>query len=907
MRRTAGMLCILTFMLVGILPLCAGNAGNIWGMKTASTEHFDIIYKPESMETAALLYDNCEDIYATVVAFFGADPELHIPVVVTSEYKQLNAYYTASTSNHIAIYDTVPSLGMLSNFPQTILYVFRHELTHAFQYNFRGPFMNVLSMIFGDPVSLASMLYLYPSLTEGGAVLAESADGYGRLNDSYAMQVVRQAKLEGLFPNWFQVAGSRDTYPGGLLYYNFAAAFLEYLSVTYGYDTVADIYVRFKYPRLIATPGDVIKEKIGITVQEAWDDFYRWVEIPDTVTEASVLESRPQPGKYFTPVLACDGSVYIYDSAVAGILRFEKDLQSYTQILKVSTGEPSLALSVDGSRLLLTVLSGDRASVRLYDLSGPDGARLLHEFESDGIDYRGGCFVRDGLDEYVMLYGNIGQNTYLDLYSMSSFRAVGKHAALGFGVTAASFTTLPDGSAAFILTREARQNIAILSVDDMSVKLLDNPSDISIMSLSAGSDGKNAVLSFSWFPSDAKSPDLGRYGEILLSGGDFSMRLSSTDVLGSMKDNVRTGDTILFPAQYYENAVLRTTGLSSLSFAEPVALGLTDHTVPCGPDTAALSAASSDYHAIKYFFDGILLPVASVTVGNSTSAGFGFTWTTTDPTETYTHVLSSGYQAGDVFGSYSFSSTNLPVSYSVSMNTVYGSGWGQKTKYSLADGELRASAEIAANWSTYLSHPGEAVGIYGLYGAMLDAVPGQETVFAQTSLLQVGYGLAYATGTNPYDSFKFQTSVYLSNLLPGITVSLKLPRLLWWRCDGPDVTNIPFSVSVTTGADIEYSGIFISASARAVLYSREIQWSPSILGLYFRRAVLDAVYDITYTTASNMTEVHRLTVSAVGQLSPIIGSALPQLNVRLGLSMEKDFLAGWGKGWTVRIAFGVDN
>ena len=427
------------------------------------------------------------------------------------------------------------------------------------------------------------------------------------------------------------------------------------------------------------------------------------------------------------------------------------------------------------------------------------------------------------------------------------------------------------------------------------------------MSLSAGSDGKNAVLSFSWFPSDAKSPDLGRYGEILLSGGDFSMRLSSTDVLGSMKDNVRTGDTILFPAQYYENAVLRTTGLSSLSFAEPVALGLTDHTVPCGPDTAALSVASSDYHAIKYFFDGILLPVASVTVGNSTSAGFGFTWTTTDPTETYTHVLSSGYQAGDVFGSYSFSSTNLPVSYSVSMNTVYGSGWGQKTKYSLADGELRASAEIAANWSTYLSHPGEAVGIYGLYGAMFDAVPGQETVFAQTSLLQVGYGLAYATGTNPYDSFKFQTSVYLSNLLPGITVSLKLPRLLWWRCDGPDVTNIPFSVSVTTGADIEYSGIFISASARAVLYSREIQWSPSILGLYFRRAVLDAVYDITYTTASNMTEVHRLTVSAVGQLSPIIGSALPQLNVRLGLSMEKDFLAGWGKGWTVRIAFGVDN
>ena len=37
----------------------------------------------------------------------------------------------------------------------------------------------------------------------------------------------------------------RWAYPSGLLYYNFAAAFLEYLSITYGYDKVTSLYSDF--------------------------------------------------------------------------------------------------------------------------------------------------------------------------------------------------------------------------------------------------------------------------------------------------------------------------------------------------------------------------------------------------------------------------------------------------------------------------------------------------------------------------------------------------------------------------------------------------------------------------------------------------------------------------------------
>ena len=907
MKRTSRILCTLFFMLAGMIPLCAGVSGNIWGMKTASTEHFDIIYKEESIETASILYDNCEDIYASLVEFFGDDPDFRIPVVVTSEYKQLNAYYTNYTANHIVMFDTVPSLGMLSNYPQTILYVFRHELTHAFQHNLRGPFLNVVSKVFGDYVSLASLFYLYPSLTEGGAVLSESVDGYGRLNDSYSMQIVKQAKLEGLFPNWFQIAGARDTYPSSLLYYNFAAAFLEYLSITYGYDTIADIYVRFKYPRWLSTPGDVIREKIGKTVQEAWEDFYNWVEIPDAVAEALVLESRTQSGKYGTPVLAGDGHVYIYDSAVTEVLRFENDLKSYKSILRLPTGETGLSVSSDGSRLLIPLVHDGKACVRLYDISS-SGAKLLHEFTSYDVDFRGGCFVRDGLDEYILLYGNKGQNTYLHMYSLSLLEPVGKTAYLGSGVTAACFTTLPDGNAAFILSRDASDSIAVLDVGDMSVKVLENPSGISIRSLSAGTDGRNAVLSFSWYPSDAKSPDMGRYGEIILSDGTYSMRLSQTDILGSMNRNIRIGDTILFPVQYYERSDLRTVNVSSLYFAEPVELGMYDHTVPLRPDTDALSAASSDYHAIRYFFDGILLPVAAVSIGDTTFAGLGVMWTTQDPTETYSHSISAGYLAGNLMGSYSFTSTNLPVSYSVTLNTVYGTGWGMmRTEESLADGELVASAEVSAKWVTNLAHPGEAVGVAGSYGVVVDSFPGADLWISQASYLQLAYGMSIPTGTNPYDSFGFKINAYASNLVPGISIDLNFPRLFWWRCDGPDVTNIPFSLTADVMADSDYRGLSLSGSARAVLYSREIQWSPSFLGLYFQRAVLDAVYGITYATASGALSEHKLTLSAVGYMSPIVGASLTRLQIGLGLSLEKDLLVGWDSGWNVKIAFGTAN
>ena len=911
MRTTVRAICFSLLLSAVMLPLCAGVAGDVWSLRTASTEHFDIIYSDANMETASLLYDNCEDIYASLVEYFGDDPGLHIPVVVTSRYKELNAYYTSYPANRIVMFDTVPSQGMLTNYPQTILYVFRHELTHAFQSNFRGPFMNVMSKIFGDTLSLGTFLYLYPSLSEGGAVVSESLDGYGRLNSSYSMQIVKQAKLEGLFPNWFEIAGARDTYPSGLLYYNFSAAFLEYLSITYGYDTISDVYVRFKWLKWLSTPGQVIEDKIGKPLDEAWQDFYEWVEVPADVTVATPVTSLTRAGRFAAPVLSADGSVYIYDYSTWSVLRFDRDLGSCTSVLLLPTDERNLSLSADGNFMLIPFVSDEKACVRLYNVSAGRKADLVHEFSSPEKDYRGGCFVRLDLDEYVLLYGNNGQDTYLDLYSLSDFTPVkGKSLELGYGATAASLTCLPDGNAAFILNCQAHDNIAVLDVNDMSLRILDNPDDLTFMSLTAGKTGNGDVLSFSWYPADAKAENLGRYGEITVdSDGNYTMRLSSTDVLGSMNGSLRTGDAILFPVQYYERSDLRTIQASDLEFGEPVRLGTTAHEAPDRPDTTALSAASGNYHAIKYFFDGLLLPYSAVVFSDDTLfkdnglIAFGATWLTVDPTETHTHQISAGYGFGNIIGSYTFVSTNFAVPYSVSLSAAYGTS-DEKTELSLGKGELRASAEVQASWSTTLRHEGETVGVSDDYIFTVQKTPGNDFRFSHSNKAVLSYSYGFKTGTNHYDTFKFSTSAYLSNLNPGIKLGFNFPHLFWWQCDGPDVTNLPFY----TGVDVELMqdrSLLITGTATAVLYSREIQWSPSVLGLYFQRFVLGSSYEIKYSTQSNSLTSHTLSMSAVFYMSPIVGTILTKTQIGLGASVRKDLSVGWGDGWKFSVAFGL--
>ena len=898
MNKHRFLLAVLLFSVI-VMPLSASTTVNTRGLKTASTEHFDIIYQDSSKETAALLYENCEGIYASLVEFFGTDPKLHLPVVVTSEYKTLNAYFTSFPANHIVMFDTVAEPGQLSNYPQTILYIFRHELTHSFQFNIRGPFMNVMSKVFGDILSLSPMFYMYPSLSEGGAVLVESADGYGRLNDSYAMQIVKQAKIEGLFPSWLEVAGARDTFPSGLLYYNFAAAFLEYLAITYGYDKVADLYSDFA--KIGWSTFSMIKKVFGVPVKQLWQDFYDWVEIPSDVLSAESLASRKESGSYSSLVSASDGSIYLYDYSSWDVLRFNPELSSYDAVLNLPTNEQNLSVSADGTKLLVSYVTDSVSELRLYSLSGSRASLVRRLKSSDSSkDFRKGCFVTLDGREYILVYSNNGQNTYLDLLDLDTFETVeGKTLSLGYGVIASDFTAFGDETAVMLVCVEAHDFVAILSLPDMSLKMIENPDDISILTLSAGKNGSTPVLSFTWCPADAKSTNLSRYGEVELSGSDALVRLSDADISGGVGNPLRSDDRVLFSSMYFEKRGLSIANVSDLSLKEADGRGFIGLSEVQAPDTDALLAASSRYRTIRYFKDGVLLPYATYTFGSAEGAALGLTWITQDPTETYMQQLSAGTTFATVSASYSLSSSTA-IPYSINTSVLYGTNLADEVEDSpIGSGDLLLDAGLTVSKSFELSHYGHKLEIGDRFEFM-GVVSGGEIGYGYTNYFVTKYSYARKTGVNPFAAFGYSLTAYLSDLRPGAKFDLMLPRLMWWKCDGPNVTNLPFNFS----ADALYSpdtGTFdLSGSVSVTLYSREIQKAIPLvlLGLHFQRFTVSLDYQAGFTTGINAFN-HKLTLKAGFSLTPIFGEYLTNAKIFLGGEVWTDF-----NEWGGQVSFG---
>ena len=867
---------------MALLPIFGSATKSISDLRTVVTEHFDIIYEPGSEETVSLLYYNCEELYADLVDFFNADPEIHIPVVVTRQYKVLNAYYTPMYANHIVMFDTIGTVGELTNYPQTFLYVFKHELTHAFEFNFRSKGMQFVSNMVGDIVTWSSFLYMYPSLSEGGAVLAESSTGYGRINNSYAMQIVKQAKIENLFPSWLDISGARDTYPSGLLYYNFAAAFLQYLSDTYGYETVSSLYTDFGKFNWFHTTEGIIKKHIGISVNEAWQGFYDSIEIPQELTSADAI---PVLNKdvYVENLMAMDnGSIYFYDYLQGKLYRLVKDLSAYEAVLEYETSEA--AIDISEYYIVFADIQKGSTCLKIYKRTD-SGLKLAKTLKDSDKDVRSGCVINlDGKD-YLCVYSNKGQRTYLDLYDMTRYKKVeGKRLELGFGVTIANMCALSNGRVAFIGNYSAQDRIAIVDFKDMSVSLVDNPNNLKFMSLSKAVWQDDEVLSFSYYPKDAQNSNLGRYGELNLTNN--TMRLSDSDVSGSMNSPVRIGNKIYFVSRYYEQIKLRTIDISSLSFENDRYIGFESMIDILGPNYVDLDNLYVKYRPMKYFGDGILIPGLALPSGYSNIFlfGVGATWMTMDPTETYLHSIAVGYDTWDIFANYGFN-FNKGIVLSADATVTFDVG---------SDHNIGLYGDIGASFTFDVGKKGSSITVEDiLYGSFVSGL----NQFSYNNSAAITFNKTIRTGLGHYDAFAFETTVSLSGLNPGASVSIYLPKALWWiDCPGKLTYNIPTTVSFS--CDYNPSYFRVAADTNLVLLGYEIQKTIPIIHLYATRAKLDVDFSTSYHSKTQSVGFN-LKLNLDVNLVPVIGSYFINTSFNFGISLFTDFVSPPG----VSIAF----
>ncbi len=429
MKKSAALLALLfacrtAFSYSGIM---SGYEGKL---KIARTEYFDIIYAPESEQTANILYENADRLFDELCQIYIVPHKFRTTVSISPAQDQFNAYFTQFPYNSIVIYDTPPEDSMMV-FSETVLNTFRHELIHAITYNSKNSALNAIGKVFGDAVNPA-LFTVTSGMAEGATVSTESDKGEGRMNSELHRLLVKQAKIEGKFPKYSEIQGSRDTVPGGNLSYYFGGAFSSYLQEKYGIEKFAQVWhnaVNIQKPSHLFYFTN-FKKVYGISIKEAWSDFYESVEVPEIKANPweeewiSLPENNPpkinRKGSYYS-ALAANQKGYIYHDSYTGKLVFVqndgKDGKGKPRLLFKASQISRISSSPDGKFVSVSGYNSNNDASKSFVIVANLESNSAYVFKEKGI--RDGTVFKSGENYYVAAVKTNSQNSSLRIYRLN--------------------------------------------------------------------------------------------------------------------------------------------------------------------------------------------------------------------------------------------------------------------------------------------------------------------------------------------------------------------------------------------------------------------------------------------------------------------------------------------------------
>lgn len=542
-------------------------------IKVISTEWFDIIYSRESERSAMHLAGHADSIYDELFSLYESETRIRMPVTLLSASDSFNAFFSNGYFNHIVLLDTTPPEDF-SFFGDNILNVFRHELTHAVSINMSSKGWRAVQNILGDVINLSAFSGS-GFLSEGASVSFESAGGEGRLNDPFYMHLIRQAKIQGEFPPYQDVSGKRDIFPAGEYYY-YGGPFAEYLQKTYGMQRYADWWYacvsavsrhsgRNKDERGFAglhTYAGYFKKVYGISMQEAWDDFYKSIQVPqvspsplddgacdffDFISgerkKSFSLKNRKGAlyeniAPYRTGFAYTDGKtdgVWLVRVDADGKPSRPKKLFSKSNVNKIS-------LSADGRLMAVTYYRTDgpapQSAVAVYDMRNRSWKKL------DGRHIREAAVIQADSGYYLAAVSSLSQQQSLVVYRIETEPSNGAiknfteicGTPFPWGDTAMSLCDSGSGSLALIYKQGMRWSVREYSLDRAEGEMpayrefLPPDGNMRIRNLAPvlAEDGGTRLLSFSWGIKET----LPRFGMMDLQSGFF--HLDSADISGGV-------------------------------------------------------------------------------------------------------------------------------------------------------------------------------------------------------------------------------------------------------------------------------------------------------------------------------------------------------------------------------------
>ncbi|MBO4629361.1 MAG: hypothetical protein J5687_05360 [Treponema sp.] len=857
------------FLFLLLLPLWSheGSLAGAGKLRVSQTKYFDIIYSEKNLATAKILYDNADQVFEELAAAYGAQPNFRLPVVITTTVEQFNAYYADSPYNRIVVYDTA-MIDDLAVFSQTVLSTFKHELTHAFTYNYKNKTMRILAKIFGDAFA-NHYITVTSGMAEGATVSYESADGEGRLNDPYALQQIRQAKIEGKFPKYADVTGASDAYPRNSFYY-FNGAFAEYLQRTFGMHKYAEFWYRCINIEHLSdlTAGGAFKKTFGIKIKKAWKMFEESLLVPEVAAAEPVAAGQaldffePQKGELSIKNKA--GSLYTNLSAGGDVLVFVDESCDTVyafkngKVKKLFTRDyiDSVKLSHDGRFLAVGYYTAASPTIKhcadIYDM------QYNKWIDIPGTNYVSPAIVSNGSSYYF-----IAQNYEPQKYSVcvkkmqvdgSKVKVDDKDFVTYYFAmeeVPASFTDLGNGKVAFILKSALDYSICVSDI--LFTNVIEYTAPLEGMNLRDLSVSGSRLM-FSW----ATKETLPRLGALDLNDGTFN--LAQENISGGVYTPVEFEGHVYYTAHYFKET--RLLELVEFNMQTAPVIAVPEDTVIAVLDTAIYDAdyrvkpdndivvPSTSFNPFRYAFEGLLIPVGGL---NTSAPNFGFTYLTSLPWYASVTMISGGYDISTKSGIFDLSYQS-GTDTSLFQYSLYSSFAVDKAGFKFFTGDIQAGTTFDFGRISAMSFTAQT---NAKYGRLLN--DSMSEYFSTVQFVSAAYSNVVKSGPGTYERagitavagvvHSYETQVQPKNEIITDMLDLEfdlafnIPRVLPITCVDNFTYNLPAKVKTYFFSLSSSTMRLARVNAETVLFGYDFQKAvPGVPALFANDIILTFGY-----------------------------------------------------------------
>ena len=750
-------------------------------LQVVSTQWFKIIYTESTEQNAAVLYANADRIYQELAdMYLWEEPPCKLPVVLTSNVELYNAYFNMTPYNRIVLYVAPPMEDLYVDY-DIFLDCFKHELTHCFTFNMKNGFWRTVDTILGEYL-YPGMLTISPGMAEGATLTSESVTGYGRMNDEFSHQSVRQAKIEGKFPEFKDVQGAND-WGSSLNYYYYNGAFHQYLQDKYGMEKYSDWW--YNCVNNSITISGAFKKAYGFSIKNAWNDFKHEYPVPQ-VAENPVLakeakdffdknairySKKNHSGLSLSSLSYSEKGLTYLDEGASAVYFISKDeinnqIPKAQKLFRWNNIEKAVQSS-DGKYIAFTGYDLSAANYRYYvKIYNTESKKFL---SLKGHGYKDASIVKKGDKYYLLTLKFKGEDERICITEFTD---------AGFGSSKEiqfprvdlpfDFVQVADGQFAYILLSRMSFAVCIADVDGNVLRSYESPAPIRGLSYDSASD----ILYFAY----TEKNTMPRLGSLNLSSSTF--RFTENDFSGGVWNPLVAENEAIYAGHFFNEDRLLIKSLDTFTYKAEVAAEenvLNENEIALNEEEAKWleDFKSVEKHNYNIFNTpkGMIFPFCQLNSnsydkkhsGATFSLPYGLTYITSNPWASNELAITAGY-------GWQTDSYGIGMSYTAACDTglyiysISGQGEFDSDGFKSTEGQIQLQlAKSFASRSAFVFSPA-VLAHYGRSNALPEEyMPANSPLSLEMPKLEKGFGKT--SDMNNYFYFQATAPVYYHNIV----------------------------------------------------------------------------------------------------------------------------------------------